>query len=248
MGGPRRNAGHAPRPGTHRRAQAEAGADEDGDRQQAHGPGRPGSSRRDHGGRIVSRGLGSSRRASPASCCRSRASLRRHRRRRRRTPRGVSVGTARDRARRAAPRPVMSDGSPRERPAAGEHLVEDAAEGPDVAAGIDRCPRDLLRAHVGGGAEQRAGRVVGSWRRGVGLSSGGTARGFAMPKSRTFTRPDSPSLMLAGLRSRWTMPFRAPPAARPRSARPRPALPPGQGGPRRSRSARVSPSTSSRTR
>ena len=39
---------------------------------------------------------------------------------------------------------------------AGEHLVEHAAEGPDVRAAVDGLAARLLRAHVAGGAEQHA--------------------------------------------------------------------------------------------
>ncbi len=41
--------------------------------------------------------------------------------------------------------------------AAAEHLVEDAAEGPDVGAAIGALAARLLGAHVGGGAEEDAG-------------------------------------------------------------------------------------------
>ena len=53
--------------------------------------------------------------------------------------------------------------------AAGEHLVEHAAERPDVGAAIHRLPARLLRRHVGGGAEDdaglRHGRRGDGWRR-----------------------------------------------------------------------------------
>jgi len=44
-----------------------------------------------------------------------------------------------------------------ERPCAGQHLEEDAAEGPDVAAFVCGTPFRLLGAHVGGRAENHAG-------------------------------------------------------------------------------------------
>ena len=47
--------------------------------------------------------------------------------------------------------------APRERPRAGEHLVEEAAERPDVGTAIDQLASCLLRAHVGGRAENQAG-------------------------------------------------------------------------------------------
>ena len=45
--------------------------------------------------------------------------------------------------------------------AAGQHLEEHDAEGPDVGAPIDRLAARLLRRHVGGGAEDQAGRGAG---------------------------------------------------------------------------------------
>ena len=66
----------------------------------------------------------------------------------------------------------------------------------------------MLRAHVGSGSEQsaRARRTVESrhaWSR-----RRRPAMGLAIPKSRTFTRPESPSFTFAGLRSRCTIPLR----------------------------------------
>jgi hypothetical protein len=44
-----------------------------------------------------------------------------------------------------------------ERPPAGEHFIDDAAERPDVGSPVDRLPLGLLGAHVGGGAQDDAG-------------------------------------------------------------------------------------------
>jgi hypothetical protein len=44
-----------------------------------------------------------------------------------------------------------------EKPAAGKDLVEKDAEGPDVGALVDGFAAGLLRRHVSGGAENRAG-------------------------------------------------------------------------------------------
>ena len=46
--------------------------------------------------------------------------------------------------------------SPVERVSAGEHLVEDDAEGPDVGALVDGLALRLLRRHVGGGADDHS--------------------------------------------------------------------------------------------
>jgi hypothetical protein len=43
-------------------------------------------------------------------------------------------------------------------PFAGEHLVEKASERPDIGALVDRPAGRLLGAHVGGGAQDHAGR------------------------------------------------------------------------------------------
>ena len=69
------------------------------------------------------------------------------RRRRQRLPLGLAGedGGERVGGRRAA-----------ERPPAGEHLEEDAAEAPDVGAAVQRPPPRLLRAHVLGRAEDHA--------------------------------------------------------------------------------------------
>ena len=106
----------------------------------------------------------------------------------------------------------------------GEHLVEHAAKRPHVAALVGRAALRLLRAHVGGGAENHAllCRLRGQRRRvcqSTRLGGRTAARScFASPKSSTFTAPSAVSMMLAGFRSRWTIPCREPLRARRRFA------------------------------
>ena len=83
--------------------------------------------------------------------------------------------------------------------APGQHLVQHAPKGPDVAALVDAVTARLLRAHVGGGAEDRPRRVT-RVRSGTLTSSASAA--FARPKSSTFTTPSGVILIFAGLRSR----------------------------------------------
>ena len=72
----------------------------------------------------------------------------RHRRRgRQRRPVRLALEDLRDRVR---------DRVARKRHAPGQHLVEHAAEGPDVGALVDRQAARLLGAHVGGGADDGA--------------------------------------------------------------------------------------------
>jgi len=47
----------------------------------------------------------------------------------------------------------VAEGVSREERLAGEHLVEEHPEGPDVGALVDRLAARLLGRHVGGGAE-----------------------------------------------------------------------------------------------
>ena len=63
--------------------------------------------------------------------------------------------------------------SPRERRAAGEHLVEHDAEGVEVAAGVDRQALGLLGREVGGRAHDRAG--LGEVLLGAGVDGPGDA-------------------------------------------------------------------------
>ena len=91
-----------------------------------------------------------------------------------------------------------------ERAAACRHLVEHDAEREDVGARVGLASFDLLGRHVG----QRAydGPVGGSAAVAVMPRERRTVRPrFARPKSSSFA-PASVSMMLAGLRSRCTMP------------------------------------------
>ena len=96
-----------------------------------------------------------------------------------------------------------------ERPLPGQHLVEHTPECPHVAALVRRPPFGLLRAHVGGRAEQYAD--LRHRRRGDGgrlrharhsISRRAARAAFASPKSSTFTVPSGFTLMFAGFRSR----------------------------------------------
>ena len=104
-----------------------------------------------------------------------------------------------------------------ERAGAGQHLVEDDAEGPDVGAPVDRLAARLLGRHVGGGADNRPhlrcalgeGRglqdVVGAVRERpvepVGVPAPSRGRSRAPSPCRRGAPSCSP-----GFRSRWTMP------------------------------------------
>ena len=144
----------------------------------------------------------------------------------------------------------------RERDVPGEHLVEHAPECPDVGPLVDGLAARLLRTHVGGGAEDRPALCRAGHRRRYASRSDRRASSpaaLARPKSRTFTAPSGVISILAGFRSRWTMPFscamsRASAICRAMSTRQR-----GHGPCPRSRSASVRPldqlaSTSSSTR
>ena len=104
----------------------------------------------------------------------------------------------------------VRDGVSRERKPAGQHLVEQAAECPDVGTLVDRKAARLLGAHVGGGADD-APPPPTSVTPGVRVWPDGTDR-----RRRRISRGRSPALsrrragvilMFAGFRSRWTMPF-----------------------------------------
>ena len=98
----------------------------------------------------------------------------------------------------------------REHRPAGKHLVEHAAERPDVGA----AGRQAHLAPVRGSCRPRVPRMtpdcvawtVGEFvaSRASSLQHGSIA--FASPKSSTFTVPSGRTLMFAGFRSRWTIP------------------------------------------
>ena len=70
----------------------------------------------------------------------------------------ASAGSAAQSGSRSMTRASVSDtSSPVERPLPREHLVEHAAERPDVGALVHRLAARLLRAHVGGRAEDHPG-------------------------------------------------------------------------------------------
>ena len=90
-----------------------------------------------------------------------------------------------------------------------QHFVEHAREGPDVGALINRFATRLLRAHVRGRAEHDAGLGHGRRRQRCRVRPADRSQrssALAMPKSSTLTVPSGRSLMLAGFRSRCTMP------------------------------------------
>ena len=96
--------------------------------------------------------------------------------------------------------------------AAGEHLVHHDAQRVDVAPGVDRLPLALLGGHVLRRAHQAPGH---------GELLLPEPKVLATPKSRTTTQSFRPSrsgstMMLSGLRSRWTIPCGGPrPGPRP---------------------------------
>ena len=103
--------------------------------------------------------------------------------------------------------------SPSKSRAPREHLVEHAAEGPDVGAAVHGVPAGLLGAHVRRGAEDHAGHRSGrGQRRGHGRVDlvrrrGGVER-LGQPEVEHLDRARrAVSLTLAGLRSRWITPL-----------------------------------------
>ena len=148
-----------------------------------------------------------SSRASAISCRRRPGSFSRHRWSSRAMSAALPPEAPANRARVAEPRRSCPRPSRLETPPAGQHLVEHAAECPDVRALVDRLPARLLRAHVGGRAEDRPACVPPVDRRRLADGDARRPPAFARPKSSTFTTPSGVTLMFAGLRSRWTMPF-----------------------------------------
>ena len=121
----------------------------------------------------------------------------------RRDPRGKRVevgGRLQDR------RQDVGEGLALEEPAAGEHLVEHDAEGPDVGPLVDGLAAGLLGGHVGGGAEDEPGRGAGVGEGGGPRQVGGgrarrpsPVQALARPKSRTLTLPSGRDLDVRGL-------------------------------------------------
>ena len=100
---------------------------------------------------------------------------------------------------------------------AGEHLVEDHAQGIDVGAVVDLLRMlDLLGGHVLWRAHHLAGAgelcirhtpcAVGHGTRSVPDTSDGRTN-LARPKSAILTRPSLSNSMFSGLMSRWTTPW-----------------------------------------
>src|SRR6185437_3315638 len=94
-----------------------------------------------------------------------------------------------------------------ESPLAGDHLVQNCAEGKDIRALVGGLTSHLLRGHVTDRAHDQP-RLVTAWR--VGASAPPEDSGMislARPKSRIFTRPSLVMNRFSGFRSRCTMPF-----------------------------------------
>ena len=90
-----------------------------------------------------------------------------------------------------------------ERPLAGDPLVQDHAERPDVGGAVDGAAVDLLRRHVADRADRRAG---------IGVASHAVAP--REPEIITVTLPSGDAIAFSGLRSRCTKPAAC--SARPR--------------------------------
>ena len=163
------------------------------------------------------------------------------------SPGATTANSARGRQGRGE---CVSEGVARERSAAGEHLEEHAPERPDVRALVDRPARAPARGSCTPQSPESRRHACRHVTVGECVRSGLPHRrsmALASPKSRTLTTPLGVILMLAGLRSRWTMPLSC--AASSASAICRATAVPRRAGAARGRvrSARVGPSTSSRT-
>ena len=91
-----------------------------------------------------------------------------------------------------------------ERAAARRDLVEHEPEREQIRALVERLAAHLLGRHVGRRPDRSPPAMVSAAIVVVGAASSSTS--FATPKSSTFTSPRAVTKMLAGLRSRWTMP------------------------------------------
>ena len=178
-------------------------------------------------------------------------------------------GSARSaRARAVGRRPAVSRGrrarhhrdhtsdtvSPSKTAAAGQHLDEDDAEGPDVSAPIDRLAARLLGCHVGSRPEDDAHRrhapatSSSATRAGRRLTRGRWICGLGETEVEDLHRPVGADLDVRGLQVAVDdavprAPLRARQRSAPRSAVPRRAA----AGPGAMRADRSSPSTSSIT-
>ena len=104
----------------------------------------------------------SSWRASPMSRSRRRGSRSRQRRARaRRGPASRQGAPSQSISRVSTAARTSDDRLAVEQAPAGQHLEQDDAEGPDVGAPVDRLAPRLLGGHVGGRAEDEAGRGAG---------------------------------------------------------------------------------------
>ena len=126
-----------------------------------------------------------------------------------------------------------------ERPAAREHLVEHAAEGPDVATLVDGLPRAAPDSCMPPSRANPAGRGCIIHRPGANAS--------ASPKSSTLTVPSGRSLIFAGFRSRWIMRCSCAASSASAICRAIGSASSSGRGPCAMRSASVGPSTSSST-
>ena len=138
-------------------------------------------------------------RGSAASSCRRTAACRP-------AARPVEVASVSTAARVRRPCP------PREQPRARQHLVEHDAERPDVGALVDGFAARLLGRHVARRCRESrpcwvaAGDSVGELREAAAPVACTGAERLGQPEIQHLHRAVVATLMLAGLRSRWTMP------------------------------------------
>ena len=124
---------------------------------------------------------------------------------------GVAAGSADQSGSRSRIFAIESETvSPANVDAPGQHLVEHAAERPDVGALVDRQSARLLGTHVGGRADDgalRASPAAPPAHASGRATTPSPPTALARPKSSTFTTPSGVILMFAGFRSRWTIPL-----------------------------------------